>query len=519
MGKLWLRGASWGRWLETKRDVLLLWIVFTATLSIQRYRGWYLSQDPSLVPLVGSLRAFRRAMRVFVLSPNLLQLFLGWELLGASSLILISFWNTRVSARLRGGKRVLVNRIGDILLFFLIRGVWVRRGGLDCWRIPTLLPESFRWLKWCLVGRRRAKSAQLPLHGWLRDAMEGPTPVSALLHAATLVVAGVWLLVRFNVAEEIARELGRITCRRGRILRRFRGDLKRVVAYSTLSQIGYLLVGLRNGRTVGHLVCHRVRKASLFLRIGRVIVRVVGEQDSRQVGGLGRLIPATGLLAIGRLLSLRGLPYLSGWCSKETLLETSWGAAEQAPSARIPSLCLRVTSWYARVLLKKMFSGVGSIKRPSEKIPSKIWRALLLLWLRSLFFGILTRELLLRDELEQPFGASRERILLWMACWAAIAFLPKKPFIISRVIQRIGWCRFLWDPRVFRFLAKRWLFPRWHLLRRRLDRGAVEWAIPQLGWRRLSKGSQILQDSRGLSRGLRLLLGRLRFRFRQAGIG
>lgn len=339
----------------------MLLVVYGISLLVHIYGLWYLGQDPHLVLFLRALGRFTRSIRILVTAPNLLQLFLGWEGVGLCSFVLISFWWARREAPRRGFKRILYNRIGDVFFLLRIACFWLEEHTLD---IATLsrLSRGNGWGMCFLVRRRFAKSAQFPFHRWLADAIEGPTPVSALLHAATMVVAGVFLLLRIRSISWSDRtfligEFGRLTCLRRALLGRRRNDLKAVIAYSTCSQLGYIVVGVGAtlpGNSLRHLVFHARFKRALFLRAGSVLHRNQNEQNLRSVGGIGRSRPRERLFFWVRSRSLIGFPYLSGFCSKDSLLEarrdSNW-------LLLVGLFCLGGTAFYRSKRVTNVFSG------------------------------------------------------------------------------------------------------------------------------------------------------------------
>jgi len=287
-------------------------------------------------------------MLILVTADNFIQMFVGWEGVGLCSYLLINFWFTRIQANKAAIKAMLVNRIGDFGLALGIFTVYYVFNSVNYVTVFSLVPSFvdstivfFNTEIHCLtligvllfVGAV-GKSAQLGLHTWLPDAMEGPTPVSALIHAATMVTAGVFLLGRCSPIFEYAPNalvvvtvVGAMTCFFAASVGLVQNDLKRVIAYSTCSQLGYMVFacGLSNYSVgVFHLANHAFFKALLFLGAGSVIHAVSDEQDMRKMGGLKKLLPFTyGMMLIGSL-SLMGMPFLTGFYSKDVILEVAY---------------------------------------------------------------------------------------------------------------------------------------------------------------------------------------------------
>ena len=306
----------------------LVWVVFVVSFLVHLYSTVYLGGDPRLATFLGYLTLFTFFMVVLLVSPNYVQLFMGWEGVGLTSYLLVNFWTTRAAANKSALKALLVNRVGD--LFFLWGVFLLVREGHTLGFSPFVGgPPGVAVL---LVGAAAAKSAQLGLHTWLPDAMEGPTPVSALIHAATMVTAGVFLLFRGPHLVEPLRGflgyLGTLTALFAGTVALFQFDLKRVIAYSTCSQLGFMVVAYSVGSpelSLYHLGNHAFFKALLFLLAGLVIHALADEQDLRRMGGLARTLPVTYSLFVVGSLALGGFPFLSGFYSKDSILEALYG--------------------------------------------------------------------------------------------------------------------------------------------------------------------------------------------------
>ena len=288
------------------------------------------------------LGLFAFSMLNLLVADNLFQVFIGWELVGVSSFFLIGFYTERHSASIAANKAFIVNRIGDAGFLIGIAIAWAAFGTLNIRELSHLLdgarPAGFTDTLWIVMGLGIflgcvGKSAQFPLHTWLPDAMEGPTPVSALIHAATMVAAGVYLVGRCyplfppEVLLVIAYT-GAITLTLAATIACFQTDIKRVLAYSTVSQLGYMMLALGvGGWTAGlfHLLTHAFFKALLFLGAGSVIFGLHHEQDLRRMGGLRRKMPVTAYTMLVGVLAISGFPLLSGWYSKDMILSATLG--------------------------------------------------------------------------------------------------------------------------------------------------------------------------------------------------
>jgi NADH-quinone oxidoreductase subunit L len=289
---------------------------------------------------------FTFSMMMLVMSNNFLQLFFGWEAVGLVSYLLIGFWYTRPSAIYANLKAFLVNRVGDFGFILGIALVLVYFGSLDYHQVFALAPGKATehiggsmGVHWplittvciCLFVGAMGKSAQFPLHVWLPDSMEGPTPISALIHAATMVTAGIFMVARMSPLYELSETalsfvlvIGAITALFMGLLGIVQSDIKRVIAYSTLSQLGYMTVALGASAysvAIFHLMTHAFFKALLFLAAGSVIIGMHHDQDMHNMGGLRRRMPVTWLVSLIGSLALIGFPFFSGFYSKDSIIE------------------------------------------------------------------------------------------------------------------------------------------------------------------------------------------------------
>jgi NADH-ubiquinone oxidoreductase chain 5 len=340
--------VGWGFMFDSLTVTMCVVVTFISSF-VHLYSTEYMSHDPHLARFMAYLSLFTFFMLILVTGDNLVQMFLGWEGIGLASYLLINFWFTRIQANKAAIKAMILNRIGDFFLVMGILLIFVHFKAVDYATLAVLAPffknETINFLNLNLnllntVGillflGAVGKSAQLGLHTWLPDAMEGPTPVSSLIHAATLVTAGVFLIARMSFIYEqtdgvldFIAVLGAMTSFVASTTGLVQNDLKRVIAYSTCSQLGYMVFacGLSN-YSVGifHLSNHAFFKALLFLSAGSVIHGVNDEQDMRKLGGLKNLLPFTySMMTIGSL-ALIGFPFLTGFYSKDLILEAAYG--------------------------------------------------------------------------------------------------------------------------------------------------------------------------------------------------
>ncbi|MBA3959153.1 MAG: NADH-quinone oxidoreductase subunit L, partial [Chloroflexi bacterium] len=323
---------------------VMLIVVTTVGMLVHVYSIGYMAHDPGRWRFFAYLNFFMFSMLLLVLADNFLLLFAAWELVGLSSYLLIGFWYRRRSAALAAKKAFIVNRVGDLGFGLGIMAIWTTVGTLNYTEVFQELPQALASgaiEPWMMIGiclllfaGAVGKSAQFPLHVWLPDAMEGPTPVSALIHAATMVNAGVYLVARANPlfaqapeALVVVAAVGIFTCLMAATIALTQTDIKRVLAYSTLSQLGYMFAALGTGAfipAIFHLVTHGFFKGLLFLGSGSVIHAVHEEQDMDRMGGLRRKIRVTHITMLVGSLAIAGIPPLAGFWSKDELLAESF---------------------------------------------------------------------------------------------------------------------------------------------------------------------------------------------------
>jgi NADH-quinone oxidoreductase subunit L len=315
-------------------SAVMLLVVTGVGFLIHVYSIGYMHEDPDYPRFFTYLNLFVFSMVMLVLAGNFLLLYVFWEAVGLCSYLLIGFWYTREAAANAGKKAFIVNRVGDFGFGLGVMLLWTALGSLEYAEVfaaaPTLAVGTATAISLLLFTGACGKSAQLPLHTWLPDAMEGPTPVSALIHAATMVTAGVYLVARSHalfersgVALDVVAWVGVITAVFAATIGLVQTDIKRVLAYSTVSQLGFMFVGVGVGAYaagVYHLVTHAFFKALLFLGAGSVIHALGGEQDLRKMGGLARRLPATWYTMLIATVAISGLPPFSGFFSKDEIL-------------------------------------------------------------------------------------------------------------------------------------------------------------------------------------------------------
>ncbi len=321
--------------LIDRLTVLMMLVVTFVSLMVHVYTIGYMAEDPGYQRFFSYISLFTFSMLMLVMANNFLQLFFGWEAVGLVSYLLIGFWYTRPTAIYANLKAFLVNRVGDFGFLLGIGLVLAHCGTLDYAAVFSQAPtsESLPVTLTCLllfVGAM-GKSAQFPLHVWLPDSMEGPTPISALIHAATMVTAGIFMVARMSPLFELSETalavvlaVGALTAFSMSLVAITQYDIKRVVAYSTLSQLGYMTAALGASAysvAIFHLMTHAFFKAVLFLGAGSVIIAMHHEQDMRRMGGLKKYMPITYWTVLIGAIANAGLPPFAGFFSKDSILE------------------------------------------------------------------------------------------------------------------------------------------------------------------------------------------------------
>ncbi len=366
---------------------MMMVVVTFVSLLVHVYTIGYMADDPGYQRFFSYISLFTFSMLMLVMSNNFLQLFFGWEAVGLVSYLLIGFWFKKPSAIFANLKAFLVNRVGDFGFLLGIAAVFYWCGTLDyaaafakAPALSALSVEIFSGHAWavpsviciCLFIGAMGKSAQVPLHVWLPDSMEGPTPISALIHAATMVTAGIFMVARMSPLFELSNTalhfvlfIGATTAFFTGLIGIVQNDIKRVIAYSTLSQLGYMTVALGASAysvAVFHLMTHAFFKALLFLAAGSVIIGMHHEQDMRRMGGLRKYMPITYITSLIGTLALVGMPFFAGFYSKDSIIEAAKAAAEHAGwighyAYLSVLLGVVVTSFYSFRLLYMTFHG------------------------------------------------------------------------------------------------------------------------------------------------------------------
>lgn len=402
--------------------VVMLSLVTTVSGLVHLYSSEYMAGDPHVPRFMGYLSLFTFFMIVLVTADNFVQLFIGWEGVGLCSYLLINFWFTRIQANKSAMKAMIVNRIGDIGVSLALFSIFYVFKSLDFSTVFSMINEmkdyNITILNWdfhaltlisiLLFIGAVGKSAQLGLHTWLPDAMEGPTPVSALIHAATMVTAGVFLLIRSSPILEYAPKalfiitiIGALTALFAATIGLVQNDIKKVIAYSTCSQLGYMVFacGLSNySVSLFHLFNHGFFKALLFLSAGSVIHAMMDEQDMRKLGGLIRSLPFTYSMMLIGSLSLMGFPFLTGYYSKDALLELSFAqfTLNSLFAYWLGTIAALFTAFYSfRLIYLTFLSNTNAsqlVFKKSHESGLKMSIPLFILAFASIFIGYLFRD-------------------------------------------------------------------------------------------------------------------------------
>ena len=402
---------------------IMLFVVTLISSLVHLYSSEYMENDPHLPRFMSYLSLFTFFMIILVTANNFIQMFVGWEGVGICSYLLINFWFTRIQANKSAIKAMLVNRVGDFFILLGMFTIYVVFNTLDYDIVFSLVPLVYQnkilfwFLEFSVIDLisillflgAMGKSAQLGLHTWLPDAMEGPTPVSALIHAATMVTAGVFLIIRCShlfeyspIALALVTIIGSMTAFFAATTGLFQNDIKRVIAYSTCSQLGYMVFacGLSSyDVAIFHLSNHAFFKALLFLGAGSIIHAVADEQDMRKLGGLKNILPFSySIMTIGSL-ALVGFPFLSGYYSKDIILEVAASTYTTVGQfAYFFGLCAAFcTAFYSTRLAYLVFlANPNGNKNVILNAHEGTWRMTLPLFLLSffsIFIGYLTKDL------------------------------------------------------------------------------------------------------------------------------
>ena len=456
--------ANWSIKIDSLSSIMLVVVTLVSSL-VHVYSIGYMSHDPHKPRFMSYLSLFTFSMLALVVSDNFLQLFFGWEGVGLCSYLLIGFWYKRNSANNAAIKAFIVNRVGDFGLAVGIFLIFYHLGTVNYNEVFQLIPQfinkeiNFLGFETNLITTiciflfigAMGKSAQFLLHTWLPDAMEGPTPVSALIHAATMVTAGVFLVVRCSpifeyseVALNFVAIVGAVTAIFAASVALVQNDIKRIIAYSTCSQLGYMFFAAGVGAyhvAIFHLFTHAFFKALLFLGSGSVIHAFKDEQDIRNMGGVWKQIPYTWALMLIGTLALTGFPFLSGFYSKDAIIEFAYfkHSAVGNFAAYVGIFTAFLTAIYSWRLMFKTFHGKYMNKdlslKETHESPLVMLIPLVFLAFGAIFSGYLFKDLLIGSESKTFWHnsifflqeISHEHPPLWLLLFTPILVLAAIP--------------------------------------------------------------------------------------------
>jgi NADH-quinone oxidoreductase subunit L len=462
----WISSGSlnlnWSIYIDALTAVMLV-VVTVVSFLVHVYSIGYMSHDPDKPRFMGYLSLFTFAMLMLITSDNFLQLFFGWEGVGLASYLLIGFWFKKPSANAAAIKAFVVNRVGDFGLAIGIFLIYKYTGSLNFSEvfqsIPSLVDKKINFIGiegniitficvFLFIGAM-GKSAQLFLHTWLPDAMEGPTPVSALIHAATMVTAGVFLVVRCSpiyeysaISQSLIITVGASTAFFAATIGLVQNDIKKIIAYSTCSQLGYMFFAAGIGAyhiAIFHLFTHAFFKALLFLCAGSVIHSLHEEQDIRKMGGIYKKIPYTYAFMVIGTLAITGFPFLSGFYSKDAILEAAFFSSNSMGSYAtiIGVITAILTSIYSWRLIYKTFHGnYRNENYAYEKVhesPLVILAPLFLLTLGAVFAGFLFKDIFIGIDHQVFWNGSiffKEKFVLQHPPYWFLYFTPIVGFLI-----------------------------------------------------------------------------------------
>jgi NADH-quinone oxidoreductase subunit L len=414
--------------LIDRLTALMMVVVTFVSLMVHVYTIGYMAEDPGYQRFFAYISLFTFSMLMLVMANNFLQLFFGWEAVGLVSYLLIGFWYTRPSAIHANLKAFLVNRVGDFGFILGIGLVLAYFGSLDYAQVfdkAPALAAPLTLICLCLFVGAMGKSAQFPLHVWLPDSMEGPTPISALIHAATMVTAGIFMVARMAPLYELSPTARSVVLVIGAITALFMGlvaltqfDIKRVVAYSTLSQLGYMTVALgasAYSAAIFHLMTHAFFKAVLFLGAGSVIIALHHEQDMRRMGALKKYMPITYWTVLIGAIASAGIPPFAGFYSKDAIIEAARLSATPGAGFAYACVlaCVFVTAAYTFRMVFMAFHGEPKFDaaHPPHESPKVVTVPLVLLAIPSFGSGWWIGSVVYSDFIRNP-GVD------WHGLWA-----------------------------------------------------------------------------------------------------
>ena len=442
----------------------MLLLINSISLLVHIYSCSYMGEDPHLQRFMSYLSLFTFFMIILVTGENIIQLFIGWEGVGLCSFLLINFWYTRLQANKSAIKAMLVNKIGDIGLLYGIILIWKVSGLLVYSELfPLFLhinDKSIAFINLLLMIGVVGKSAQFGLHMWLPDAMEGPTPVSALIHAATMVTAGVFLLIKVSPLFELSSFvliivifMGSLTSFFSAVIGLTQSDLKKVIAYSTCSQLGYMVMicGFSQYHVgLFHLINHGFFKALLFLSAGSIIHAISDEQDMRKFGNLKFFLPLSYICVLIGSLSLMGLPFLTGFYSKDLLIELVFNSHILFFAYILAIVSASLTAFYSFRLIYSSFFKFPqhSIYKNLHEGVGFIFIPLILLLIMSLSIGYMLKFFIIKDTSPIIISNFNKTLPLIVSIFGAL-------FSII-ICSRTRWFQIINYNLIYNFITKTW---------------------------------------------------------------
>jgi len=445
--------------LIDRLTVLMMVVVSFVSLMVHIYTIGYMADDPGYQRFFSYISLFTFSMLMLVMANNFLQLFFGWEAVGLVSYLLIGFWYTRESAIYAALKAFLVNRVGDFGFLLGIALIFAHFGTLDYAAVfgqAASVSANISLICILLFVGAMGKSAQFPLHVWLPDSMEGPTPISALIHAATMVTAGIFMVARMSplyeqsqTARSVVLIIGAITALSMALVALTQYDIKRVIAYSTLSQLGYMTAALgasAYSAAIFHLMTHAFFKALLFLAAGSVIIALHHEQDMRRMGGLKSYMPWTYWTLLIGAISSAGIPGFAGFFSKDAIIEAVRDSATPGHLFAYVCVvaCVFVTATYTFRMLFMAFHGQERFDaaHPPHESPAVVTIPLVLLAIPSVAAGWVVGDVVYGDffrdalpRVEGEFRGLRAFVahgFVALPFWLAVAGIATAWYLYSR---------------------------------------------------------------------------------------
>nr|YP_009051202.1 NADH dehydrogenase subunit 5 [Galdieria sulphuraria]AIG92648.1 NADH dehydrogenase subunit 5 [Galdieria sulphuraria] len=397
--------------IEEREVVEMMWMVVVVGSIVEEYSRWYMKEEGERVRFMSIVSIFIGSMLILVGSENMLQMYIGWEGIGVCSYILISYWSSRSETSKAGMKAMVINRIGDMGIMLGIGKGYVSYGSVSYGVMKSVVIEEDRIMGIMIIMGVMTKSSQMGMQTWLSDAMEGPTPVSALIHAATLVTAGVYVVIRMEGiigGKEIMIGIGGGSIVYIGMLGVYAQDIKKIIAYSTGSQLGYMVLSVgveSSNNSISHVINHGMVKGMLFMSAGGIIHSRKEEQDIRKMGGGVMRVSKMGVI-IGSM-GIMGIEYSSGYESKEEIIRESSMSRYGEISSEL-GVC--ITSYYSIRMIKRVIVSEGK-KRREEEEEEGMKRSIMWMSIIGVIIGYMKREWE-REEWEEEIGKKEKEMMM-----------------------------------------------------------------------------------------------------------